>query len=190
MAEHISDKLVELIVSELSDTDEGLNAGLASDTVAEWAHVIRGGLLQENPLVNKVSVTVHMADPDEVDPSWNDELASPSDPYVPNTPTWEIGGTGFSGIHWWRRGCVKIDMFFLIDRLTRDEARQQANTIRARTEQILGRNSGQAYLGLTDDYDEKVIVFMVNKSFNREGGGPSQLIWRAKVWWSALTTRP
>jgi len=189
MTEHITDKLVELIVSELSDSIDGINAGL-SDTDAEYAHVIRGGLLQENPLLHKVAVTAHMADPDEVEPSWVDEIASPSDPFISYTPTWEIGGSCFSGIHWWRRGCIKVDMYFLVDRLTRDEARQSSNVIRGKIEQCLGKSSGQAYLGLTDDFGEKVIVFVVNKSHCREGGGPNQHIWRAKVWWSALTTRP
>jgi len=189
MTEHITDKLVEAIVSELSDTATGINAGLDTDDV-EYANVIRGGLLQENPLVPVVAVTVHLADPDEVEPSWVDEIAPPTDPFVSYTPAFEIGGTGFSGIHWWRRGCLKIDMYFLVEGLDRNTARQSANAVRGRAERCLGRNGGRAFLGITDDFSEKVIVFMVNKSHNREGGGPRQHIWRAKLWWSALTTRP
>src|SRR3989304_7798463 len=95
----ISDLLVEkiyaIMVEELQDpydTDD-----------PTYVEVTKMGLLQDNPLKNRTSVTVHLGDPDEVDQdAWIDEVTTSGDPSVPFTPMFEIGGA-VSGLHWGSR---------------------------------------------------------------------------------------
>lgn len=178
-----SDMLVEA-VSALVKT--ALEAGLDIDDPM-WPTVVRPGRLQENPLANKVSVTIHTNDPDETADTWVDEPASQRDPYIPNTPMFEIGGD-VAGMYWWRRGCVKCELFFIKDRLTRDEAREAANIIKGKVERALMVRDA-SILTIQDDYGEQCVALVPVKSIAREGGGPSQLIWRVKVWWQALSAR-
>jgi hypothetical protein len=179
----LSDSLVEAIAAIVK---AALEAGLFEDDPM-WPTVVRPGLLQENPLSNKVSATVHLGDPDEVADSWVDETADRDDPYIPYTPMFEIGGT-VGGMFWWRKGCVKCELFWIKDQLDRDEARERANVIKGKIERALMTRS-QDIIGLQDTYGETVIAFLPVKSAAREGGGPNQLIWRVKVWWQALTAR-
>jgi len=178
-----SDLLVEAIAAIVKTA---LEDGLYEDDPM-WPEVVRPGLLQENPLSNRVSVTVHLGDPDEVSDSWVDETADQRDSYIPNTPMFEIGGD-MSGIYWWRKGCVKCELFWIKDQLDRDEARERANIIKGKIERALMTRSS-SIIGLQDAYGETCVAFLPAKSAAREGGGPSQLIWRVKVWWQALTAR-
>ena len=180
-------QLNDLLVGAISTLVEAaLKEGLFQDDPM-YPDIVRPGLLQENPLSNKVSVTVHMGDPDDISDSWTDETADRSDPYIPYTPMFEIGGD-LSGIYWWRRGCVKCELFFIKDRLTRDEARNNANIIKGKLERALMTRSS-TIVGLNDSYGEVCVAFLPVKAAAREGGGPNQLIWRVKVWWQALTAR-
>lgn len=177
------DMLVEAI-AEIVQT--ALEEGLDIDDPM-WPTVVRPGLLQENPLANKVSVTVHLGDPDDTTDAWADEPASRNDPAIPYTPMFEIGGE-IAGMYWWRRGCVKCELFFIKDRLDRDQAREDASIIKGKIERVLMTRT-QDILGLKDAYNEQCVAFLPVKSIAREGGGPNQLIWRVKVWWQALSAR-
>jgi hypothetical protein len=180
---HVTDLLVENIATIL---DTALKAGLGTDD-AMYPNVVRPGLLQENPVANMVSITVHLGDPDESSLPWVDETADRNDPYIPFTPMFEIGGDT-AGMYWWRRGVVKGDLYWLKNKLDRDVAREYSNVIRGKIEKTLMTRSS-SLLGLTDEQNERVIAFVPAKSSARESGGPSQHIWRVKVWWQALTAR-
>jgi hypothetical protein len=182
---HITDLIVERIVAILI---EELQDPYDTDD-ATYAEVLREGLLQENPLANRISVTVHMGDPDEVDQdAWIDEVAEDGDPVIPNLPMFEIGRPEVGGIHFWRRGTVKADVFLIKTKENRDEARRIANIIRGRIEKALW-SRGEDFQGISDSYGEQTILLQLMKSYAREGGGPGQKIWRAYVWWQALTSR-
>ncbi len=181
---HISDLLVEKAVEVLETALQGVD----SDDPT-YCEVVREGLLQENPLANRTSITVYPGDPDEIDQdSWIDQVCPPGDPNYPNTPMFEIGRPEIAGIHMWRRGTIKGDVFLIKTGEDRDEARRIANVIRGRIEKALW--SGQAeFVGMFDSFGEQVIMFLPFKSYAREGGGPNQHIWRIYVWWQALTSR-
>ncbi len=184
MAEaHISDLLVEKVVEKL---EAALQAVDTDDPT--YCEVVREGLLQENPLANRTSITAYPGDPDEIDQdAWIDKVAVPGDPFVEYTPVFEVGRPDIAGIHMWRRGTIKGDVFLIQTGEDRDESRRIANVIRGRIEQALRDQTG--FLGLSDSFGEQVIVFLPFKSYAREGGGPGQHIWRIYVWWQALTSR-
>lgn len=195
IGDQISDVLVDAIVEELT---EALQTNIDKADPA-YVPFIQGGKLQADPVVKGESwghsIEVHMGDPDTIEDKWCDELAGPEDPYVRMSnqalPFAEIGGSGFSGIFWWRRGVVDINSFFVLKpEYDRSKARQIHNLLRRRVEKVLGESHGQKFLGLTDDEgDEHVILFMPVKSKGIESGGPNQFIWRGRVWWQALTER-
>lgn len=178
----ITDLLVEAIAAKLVEDVQDV---VDSDDPT-YVEVLRPGLLQENPLSNRTSLTVHLGDPDEIDQdAWPDEVVQPGDAVWPNTPMFEIGNP-VSGIFWWRRGTIKVDIFLIKTKEDRATAREVSNTIRARIERSL-RIRAQEYQGLEDAHGEQVILFMPAKSYAREGGGPGQHIWRVYVWWQAMT---
>lgn len=153
-----------------------------------YADVVKMGLLQDNPLKNGISVTVHQGDPDEIDQdAWVDEVAKSGDPSVPFTPMFEIGGS-VSGLHWWRRGTIKAECFFIKTGEDRDTAREYTGIIRGRIERALAKRAGD-FTGLVDEFGERVLLMVPMKSYAREQGGPKQHIWRVYVWWQALTYR-
>ncbi len=194
--DQISDVLVDAIVVALT---EELQTNVDKADPAYIAH-IQGGKLQADPIRAGAgwgnSIEVHIGDPDTLEDTWVDELAGPDDQYIKYAPAGglpisEIGGGGFSGLFWWRRGVIDINSFFIGRDYDRDKARQIHNLLRRRVEQVLGDGSGGGFLGLTDSSGkEQVIFFMPVKSRVTESGGPpSQFIWRGKVWWQALVSR-
>lgn len=198
MTNQVSDVLVDAIVAALIEELQ-VNSDKADESYV--AH-IQGGKLQADPVQKGDkwghSIEVHIGDPDTIEHTWADELAGPDDRYVKLhsgssgvLPIAEIGGGGFSGIFWWRRGVVDINSFFLKKGYERDKARQVHNLVRRRVEQVLGDGHGGSFLGLTDDDNrEQVIVFMPVKSSAVESGGPpAQFIWRGRIWWQALVSR-
>ncbi len=184
MAEaHISDLLVEQVVLKLETALQSVDTDDPT-----YCEVVREGLLQENPLANRTSITAYPGDPDEIDQdAWIDQVAESGDPNVPFTPMFEVGRPEIAGIHMWRRGTIKGDVFLIKTQENRDESRRIANVIRGRIEQALRDQTG--FTGLTDSFGEQVITFIPFKSYAREGGGPNQHIWRIYVWWQALTSR-
>lgn len=182
---HISDLLVEAVTAALV---VDLQDAIDSDDPT-YAYVVREGLLQENPLSNGISVTVHTGDPDEIDQdAWVDELALPGDPNYPNTPMFEIGRPEVAGIHYWRRGTVKAECFFIKTKENRDESRRIANIIKGRIEASLWSQSAD-FQGIEDEFGETSMLLLQKKSYSREGGGPNQHIWRVYVWFQVLTHR-
>lgn len=176
IAEKIYDVLVENLQTPYSTEDP------------TYAEVVKVGLLQDNPLKNGISVTIHLGDPDEVDQdAWIDEIARADDAYIKNAPFAEVGG-GITGLHWWRRGTVKAECFFIKSGENRDEAREYANVIKGRIERALALQAND-FVGIQDEFGETSIVFFPAKSYAREQGGPRQHIWRVYVWWQALTFR-
>ncbi len=182
---HISDMLVESVTAALVAS---MQDPYDSDDPT-YAQVLREGLLQENPLSNGISVTVHTGDPDEVDQdAWVDELAEPGDPHYPNTPMVEIGRPGVTALHYWRRGTIKAQCFFIKTKENRDESRRIANVIQGRIERTLWSQS-ELFQGITDEFGETSLLLLGKKSYSREGGGPNQHIWRVYVWYQVLTFR-
>jgi hypothetical protein len=191
--DEITSVLIEAIVTNLT---ADLQTAVA-ETDPAYVGYIQAGKLQDDPIAKGSTwghtITVHGGDPDEIGSAWADEWVLPSDKILtaaPMIPTLEIGGTGFSGMLWWRRGVVSIDSFFVLQAYDRSTARRIALDVRRRVEQTLGKNQGRAYIGLKDNYgQEQVLQFFVMKSQAVESGGPKQHIWRNKVWWQALTSR-
>jgi len=181
----ISDVIIDAIVSGLTSR---LSTEIPEADVTR-ANKVQGGKLQENPVGYTISVTAHIGDPDELGDDWADEVALPDDPHIPHLAFMEVGGD-YSGIHWWRKGVVKIEVFFVRNpELSRDESREKANIVRARAERLLGEGNGAIGVGLVDSFGEQTIVFYPTKSHAREAGGPRQFIWHIKIWWKALTAK-
>ena len=176
----ITDVIIDNLILDLTDEFEDVPDD-------EIAGVIRGGRLQDNPEKARISLTVHVGDPDKPS-NWYDVFFARRDRVLDThyfeAHASEIGG----GQTWWRRGAVKWEFFGTRSKESRTEARRIAGTIRARIERAI--NTSVRVPACSDDFDETAVLIMATESSAVEGGGPpNQFIWRGKVLWQALTSK-
>lgn len=177
----ISDDVVDALVLDLQDAF----AGVPDE---ETAGVIRGGKLQANPVKARISVLVHIGDPEKPD-AWIDTLASMTQSNSPgrislDIPAYEVGG----GSMWRRRFTVEFGVYLTKSKEDRDEARALANLTRGRIERAVSRSTRVPRL--TDDFGETAMLVAVTASKITEGGGPpTSFIWRGVVYVEVATAR-
>ncbi len=98
-------------------------------------------------------------------------------------PPREIGGTQM----WYRRGTIRLELFFIIEQLEEEEARNNAYTILGRIQSNL--ETIKVY-DLADDFGERAVkLFHTQNSMYQSGGPPTSYLWRGKLIWECLTER-
>jgi len=99
-------------------------------------------------------------------------------------PAREIGG----GQMWMRRGIVKIECFFIKERLTEAEATQRAYEVMGRLTQAI-EETPIAEIP-RDSFGERIITLHCYAStFFETGGPPTSYIFRGKALWAAFTEK-
>jgi hypothetical protein len=177
--EQIIDKIVdELKISMIdNEEDEDIHPGL-----------IRGGLLQENPLPYRIVVLVHHNDPDETgtNPYWSDIPAHKDDVSGWNMPVAEIGGGGFVS----RRFCIDIKIYFVRSKENRGIARAYAARVIENAEMAISTSQCTSW-SIVSKSGEIPLQAKIYKTMSSEGGGPpSSHIWSAKILFTVLTEQP
>lgn len=149
------------------------------------AILVKVGRFQENPLEKNVSVAISGGDWE--DPTYIDGRVD--NPKFDNLvvrflPVAEVGG----GWHWWRRGSLRVNVYFVKQRYPEDIAMSYAYNFHGR---LLRSLETTPIRNLIDDYGEIAIppLYIEGASFFESGGG-QQYIWRGKVLWRVLTERP
>lgn len=148
-----------------------------------YADTVKKGLLQESKTTKNVSLGVTGGDHD--DPMYSDGIVTLEKlPNIAmNVSAREIGG----GQMWWRRGVVRVECFFVKEKLTEIEAHEAAYD-------VLGLVSSAIETvdlsGLTDDFGETATnMFCFGNTYFESGGPPKSFIFRGKVLWQCLTER-
>jgi hypothetical protein len=175
------DMILDAIVAQLLIK---MRTGIAT-THLEYADIIKKGLLQEDKTRKNIGLGVQGGDHE--DPEYKDGIVSlermPN--IAMNAYPREIGG----GETWWRRGVVRIECFFIRERLTENEAFTAAYSVLGRLENAIDtlNLSGIA----PDSYGERpILIYCFGNTFFESGGPPKTYIFRGKVLWQCLTERP
>jgi hypothetical protein len=182
MTSHIVVQILDRIVTGLTPVCQ-TNVDEDDPTYAE---IVKKGLLQENKVKKNVGIGVTAGDhenPEYIDGIVTLEEFKNIGFDLSNMPR-EIGG----GELWWRRGVVRVECFFIQEKLPEDEAYVAAYSVLGRVQNTL-----QAiYVGdLVDDDDERAIkLFSYGNTFFQSGGAKDSNIFRGKVFWTCLTERP
>jgi len=145
---------------------------------------VKSGRFQEDPSLNDLRLSVQGGDLE--DPNQMDGIVDLNK--APNRVGFhveprEIGGTQM----WYRKGTVRLELFFIARQYDEETSREYAYTILGR----LQNNIEKIYVAdLRDDYDEHAVkLFSTQNSFFQSGGPPSSYYWRGKVLWECLTER-
>lgn len=149
-----------------------------------YADIIKKGLLQDNKTKKNIGIAVTGGDHD--DPEYIDGLVSLEKlPNIAmNVPPREIGG----GQIWWRRGIVRLECFFIREKLIENEAFDAAYETLGR---LMYNIENVSLNDLVDSYDERAIqIFCLGNTFFESGGAPKSFIFRGKVFWEVMTERP
>lgn len=180
--QQIVNMLLDLIVEKLTANCRiGVNP-----TELSYVDEIKKGLLQSSKTSKNVQLGVTGGDHE--DPNYLDTIITARGMQeamgVDFNYAREVGG----GQLWFRRGIVRIEAFFIRERLTEDEAHEAAYEILGRVSNVI---SGIDVSGMTDDFGETALqMFCYNNTFFETGGPPKSFIFRGKVAWSCLTERP
>jgi hypothetical protein len=149
-----------------------------------YADVVKKGLLQQSKTAKNVQIGVNGGDHDN--PEYLDGIVSLAKlPEIAmNMAAREIGG----GQMWWRRGVVRLECFFVRERLTEDEAHIAGYEILGLVQSAIETTD---LSGLVDDYGERATnIFCFGNTYFESGGPPKSYIFRGKVLWQCLTERP
>lgn len=183
MAEMIVTMIINRLVSEL---EAGLKDVIPEDDPT-LVYKVKAGRFQEGPETTPLRIAVMSGDLE--DRNWADTLSSnqESDRTHWGFHIWprEIGG----GEHWWRRGTILPDLYFLMTPTQPDEekARELAYVILGRCLQIL---SNIDISDLEDDFGEIGIkLFSTQNALFQAGGPPNYYLYKGKILWAALTER-
>jgi hypothetical protein len=171
----ILDKIVEhltLVMQTEVDVDD-----------LTYADTVKKGLLQEPKLAKNVGLGVSGGDHE--DPEYMDGIVTLGD--MKNigfmVEPREVGG----GQLWWRRGVIRVECFFVRERLEEEEAFAAGYDILGRVESTLETIN---MVGVMDDFDERAIkLFCTGNTYFESGGRPRTFIFRGKVFWQCLTER-
>lgn len=148
------------------------------------ASIVKIGRFQDDPTLYPISVSISPGDQD--DPDYRDGIVTLDQMHNLgfDAPAREIGG----GQIWWRRGIIKLQCFYVIERYAESVALGHAFEILGRIENCI---ETIPLNGITDSYGEQAIApFLYGNTFFESGGPPADYIWRGKILWSVLTYRP
>ena len=179
-----------MIVNMLLDRMVGILTEVCQTAINEndlaYCDVVKKGLLQSNKTGKNVQLGVTGGDHE--DPAFLDSIITARGmqmsmgvdfPYAR-----EVGG----GQLWFRRGIVRVEAFFIRERLTEDEAHQAAYEILGRVEQAVDNLDVS---DMVDDFGERAVeMYCYHNTFFESGGPPKSYIFRGKVAWWCLTERP
>jgi len=148
------------------------------------ADIVKLGLLFDNKTKKNIQIGVNAGDhdtPEEIDGIVTlEKLPKIGMEY----PSREIGG----GQIWMRRGTVKIECFFIRERLTEDEAFLKAMAVMGRLTKAI--DTTPIYQIPRDDFGERPIsIHCYASTYFESGGPPSSYIFRGKALWAAFTDR-
>jgi hypothetical protein len=146
---------------------------------------IKAGRYQEDPSVSVLRASVQGGDLE--DPNLMDGIVTLKEGQNSRTgftvEPREIGGTQL----WYRRGVVRLELFFIIESLGEEKSREYAYTILGR---VQGNIEKIRVSDLHDDFGEHAIkLFHTQNSMYQSGGPPASYLWRGKVVWECLTER-
>lgn len=148
------------------------------------AILVKAGRFQENPVDKNVSIAI--AHGDYEDPDYIDgRIDHPdlADLKIRNLPVGEIGG----GIYWWRRFSVLVSVFFVRENFEEEIAQQYAYEFYGR----LQRSIELKRFALDDDFEERAFGYpYVESTTFYESGGKNKWIFRGKLRFRVLTSRP
>lgn len=172
----------DLIIDAVNDNLVKELRTLVSEDDPSRAGLVRAGQLQDNPLKFGISVLTFTNDKDDPK-TWPHAVTSGTgEKLVSNPFSYEIGGGEF----WYRRFSTQILQFWPPN-TSRELSRRYAGNVLARAEYAIKTTP----LGIgPDDLGEAPIQIYLASSFNKEGGGGSQFIWRGDIYWQCLTERP
>ena len=178
---HVVNSIVDKMVEKLLLV---MQTNIDEDEIT-YADIVKKGLVQENRAKKNVSIGVTPGDHD--DPSYIDGILTldkmPS--IGVNYPVREFGG----GQYWWRRGTVRIECFFIREKLEEPDAFIAAY-------EVLGRlmdNIETVDLSTVgpDSFGERPLnpIYCYGNTFFESGGAPKSFIFRGKVFWQCMTER-
>lgn len=176
--------VVVLILNKMKDhLTTRMQSEIPDDDVTR-ADVVKVGLLFDNKTRKNIQIGVLAGDhdnPEEVDGIvMLDKLPNIGMIY----PAREIGG----GQMWMRRGIVKIECFFIRERLTEDEAFQKAYEVMGRLTQAIEETPINELP--KDSFGERAIsIHCYGSTFFETGGPPNTYIFRGKALWAAFTEK-
>ncbi len=176
--------IVDLILHRMLDVlKEGLQTTVDPNLLT-YADVVKIGLLQTDKTSKNVQIGISGGDHEA--PDYRDSIITDRDlqDIGIEFPGREVGG----GQLWWRRGVVRVECFFIRERLTEEAAFTAGYEVLGALEELIERTDLN---GLVDDFNEKAIcIFCYGNTFFESGGPPKSYIFRGKVFWTVLTERP
>lgn len=179
-------QIVNMVLDHLVATlKEGMQTAIPT-TVLSYADVVKKGLLQTDKTSKNVQIGVMGGDHE--DPNYLDGIITMREAEAAmgmdlNWPR-EVGG----GQLWWRKGVVRVECFFVRERLTEDEAFDAGYEVLGRAMNLIEKVD---LSNLTDDFDEHAIMILCyQNTYFESGGPPKSYIFRGKILWSCLTERP
>lgn len=177
--------VVNLVLDQLVLTlQNNMNIGLTPDDLS-YVDVFKKGLLQTSKTSKNIQIGVTGGDHE--DPNYKDAIVSDRDLQDIGIafPAREVGG----GQAWWRRGVVRIECFFIRERLTEDEAHVAGYDVLGRVQSLIESVNLNAIVA--DDFGERPqYMFCFANTYFESGGPPKSFIFRGKVYWTCLTERP
>jgi hypothetical protein len=177
-------QVVDMVLDKIVDHLTLVMQTNIDPTDVTYADIVKKGLLQENKAKRNIGIGVTGGDHD--DPEYTDGVVSLSKmPEIAmDLPVREIGG----GQMWWRRGVIRVECFFIREKLEEDEAFIAAYDVLGRVQANIENID---LTGTVDDYGERAIrLFCFGNTFFESGGAPKSFIFRGKVFWLCLTERP
>ncbi len=152
--------------------------------------LVRYGLLQDDPVLYRNTILVHLRDPDELSDNrvqWSDVPLPFANEWKDKFPPYEIGG-GTGGM-WARRLVITIDSYFINTHESREEARSIATWLEEAVHMAINNDCDGG--GLIDSFGQVYITsWVVNTIAVEQGGPPDQFIYRVKLYVSAVTEMP
>ena len=148
------------------------------------ADVVKLGRFQDDPINKNIHIAVNSGDPEN--PDYVDGILTleEMDNIGMYFPVGELGG----GRLWYRRGVVYLGCYFVRDQLAELVAFEHAYTVLGRIQQAIPQLN---VASLTDSFGEQAIMlFCYGNTFSESGGPPGSYLWRGKIMWSCLTSRP
>lgn len=146
-----------------------------------YAGLVRIGQLQDDPTNPGLIVLTQSGDHVDPDRWMHGIVGGPGQQLPIHLDTFEIG----CGEMWYRRFTTEISQFWP-QAFEREEARIWAQVILSRAEDAIRKTVTNSD---ADDFGESWVQTNMVMSRNVEQGGPGQFIWRAKIWWQAMTNR-
>lgn len=178
----ITNYLVELFTQKLMV--EGVNP----DAIPTE---IRYGRVQDNVQKKRISLFIHIGDPDELSDTaapWVDQIAARTEEWE-GYPNGEIGGNG-PGFYARRLVC-EVNVSLVKTREDRPDARSVATYVAKAAQHAINTSGCCNSTQLVDDFGEAALQFKVVKIPTVEQGGPpASFSYRIKLYISVLTEIP